>query len=184
MALRIKAVVLPVKSAASLLLLCGEKVKIMPALKMSKDTPISELTLRRYEKPYDLEKRELVRKLCLSSGLLQPGDSRDIIVDILYVLLQARKENKMVSSEDVKDLVIELRKQHDLPMVGVASSNIRRQIKRLRDIFLVEKVRNSYRITEFDNVSVIFNEKIEQYLLSSMLDRVREYCRKVDDEFS
>jgi hypothetical protein len=31
---------------------------------------------------------------------------------------------------------------------------------------------------------VIFNEKIEQYLLASMLDRVREYCKKVDDEFS
>jgi len=156
----------------------------MTVLKMSKDTPISEITLRRYEKPYDLDRRELVRKLCLSSGLLQPGDSRDIIVDILHVMLQAKKDNKMVSSENIKDLVIELRKQHSLPMVGIASSNIRRQIKRLRDIFLVEKVRNSYRITEFDTVSVIFNEKIEQYLLSSMLDRVREYCKKVDDEFS
>jgi hypothetical protein len=156
----------------------------MASLKISKDTPISEITLRRYEKPYDLEKRELVRKLCLSSGLLQPGDSRDIIVDILYVLMQARKENNLLSSEGVKDKVIELRQHHKLPMVGVASSNIRRQIKRLRDIFLVEKVRNNYRITEFDNISVIFNEKIEQYLLSSMLDRVREYCKKVDEEFS
>ncbi|MBW2971721.1 hypothetical protein KY359_01670 [Candidatus Woesearchaeota archaeon] len=156
----------------------------MPQLKISKDTPISEITLRRYEKPYDLDKRELVRKLCLSSGLLQPGDSRDIIVDILYVMLDAKKKNLLLSSEDIKDNVIALRKESGLPLFGVASSNIRRQIKRLRDIFLVEKVRNNYRITEFDNVSVIFNEKIEQYLLSSMLDRVREYCRKVDEEFS
>jgi predicted transcriptional regulator len=140
--------------------------------------------LRRYEKPYDLDRRELVRKLCLSSGLLQPGDSRDIIVDILFVLLDSKKENKLLSSEDVKNKVINTRNQHNLPLVGVASSNVRRQLKRLRDIFLVEKVRNSYRITEFDNVSVIFNEKIEQYLLASMLDRVREYCKKVDDEFS
>jgi hypothetical protein len=156
----------------------------MPLLKISKDTPISEITLRRYEKPYDLDRRELVRKLCLSSGLLQPGDSRDIIVDILFVLLDSKKENKLLSSEDVKNKVINTRNQHNLPLVGVASSNVRRQLKRLRDIFLVEKVRNSYRITEFDNVSVIFNEKIEQYLLASMLDRVREYCKKVDDEFS
>ncbi|MBU2561474.1 MAG: hypothetical protein KKD17_04190 [Nanoarchaeota archaeon] len=156
----------------------------MPQLKISKDTPISEITLRRYEKPYELDRRELVRKLCLSSGLLQPGDSRDIIVDILFVMLQARKDSRLLSSEDVKDLVIDLRKHYKLPLVGVASSNVRRQIKRLRDIFLVEKVRNSYRITEFDDVSVIFNEKIEQYFLSSMLDRVREYCKKVDDEFS
>jgi hypothetical protein len=157
----------------------------MPAmLKISRDTPISEITLRRYEKPYELEKRELVRKLCLSSGLLQPGDSRDIIVDILFVLLSAKKDNVAISSEDIRDKVIEIRKEQKLPMVGVASSNVRRQIKRLRDIFLVEKVRNSYRITEFDNVSVIFNEKIEQYLLSSVLDRIRDYCKKVDEEFS
>jgi len=156
----------------------------MPLLKISKDTPISEITLRRYEKPYDLDRRELVRKLCLSSGLLQPGDSRDIIVDILFVLLDSKKESKLLSSEDVKSKVINARKQRNLPLVGVASSNVRRQLKRLRDIFLVEKVRNNYRITEFDNVSVIFNEKIEQYLLASMLDRVREYCKKVDEEFS
>ncbi len=156
----------------------------MPQLKMSKDTPISEITLRRYEKPYDLTRRELVRKLCLSSGLLQPGDSRDIIVDILYVLLQSKKDNSLLSSEDIRDLVITSRKENSLALVGVASSNIRRQIKRLRDLFLVEKVKNNYRITEFDNISVIFNEKIEAYLLSSMLDRVREYCKKVDDEFS
>ena len=154
----------------------------MPTI--SKDTPISEITLRRYEKPYDLEKRELVRKLCLSSGLLQPGDSRDIIVDILHALLQAKKDNKMLSSEEIRDDVMDLRKVYKLPMVGVASSNVRRQIKRLRDIFLVEKVRNNYRITEFDKVSTIFNDKIEQYLLASMLDRVREYCGKIDDEFS
>ena len=156
----------------------------MSTLKISKDTPISEITLRRYEKPYDLGRRELVRKLCLSSGLLQPGDSRDIIVDILHVLLQAKQTNEFLSSEKIRDLVIELRQKNSLPLVGVASSNVRRQVKRLRDMFLVEKVRNSYRITEFDNLAVIFNEKIEQYLLSSVTDRIREYCKKVDDEFS
>ncbi|NQU78148.1 hypothetical protein HQ545_00090 [Candidatus Woesearchaeota archaeon] len=156
----------------------------MPQLKISKDTPISEITLRRYEKPYDLDKRELVRKLCLSSGLLQPGDSRDIIVDILYVMLSAKKNTNFLSSDDVRNLVIALRKERNLPLVGVAASNIRRQIKRLRDIFLVEKVRNRYRITEFDNVSVIFDEKIGQYLLASTMDRVRDYCKKVDEEFS
>ncbi len=53
---------------------------------MVKDIPLGEITLRKYEKPYDAPKRELVRKVCLSLGLLQPGDSRDIIVDILLVL--------------------------------------------------------------------------------------------------
>ena len=125
-----------------------------------------------------------MRKLCLSCGLLQPGDSRDIIVDVLFVLLSAKKENKILHSEEVRKEVIAIRNEYKLPLHGIASSNVRRQIKRLRDIFLVEKIKNSYRITEFDDVSVIFNEKIEQYLLASLLDRVREYSKKIDDEFS
>ena len=156
----------------------------MPKLKVSRDTPLSELTLRRYEKPYELEKRELVRKLCLSSGLLQPGDSRDIIVDVLYVLLQAKKTGKELSSDDIRDEVIDMRKQYGLPLNGIASSNIRRQIKRLRDVFLVEKIRNTYRITEFEKVSIIFDEKIQQYLLQSVLDRVKDYYHKIDEEFA
>ena len=151
--------------------------------KVSRDIPISELTLRRYEKPYKLEKRDLVKKLCLSCGLLQPGDSRDIIVDVLYVLLIAKKDNKELSSDHIRDLVVELRQEQKLSMNGVAASNIRRQIKRLRDIFLVEKMKNNYRITEFDQISTIFNEKIEQYLLQSVVDRVKDYYRKVDEMF-
>ena len=56
------------------------------AKKVSKDIPLAEITLRKYEKPGELSKRDLIKKLCLSVGLLQPGDSRDVIVDIFYVL--------------------------------------------------------------------------------------------------
>ena len=53
-----------------------------------KDIPLSEITLRKYEKPYEASSRELTRKLCLSIGLLQPGDSRDVIVDVFEFLLK------------------------------------------------------------------------------------------------
>jgi len=109
---------------------------------ISKEIPLSEITLRRYEKPSKLSERELVRKLCLSIGLLQPGDSRDVIVDILHVLLRAKKQKKLLSSEEIEKDVIDSRKRQKLALHGIASSNIRRQIKRLRDLFLVEKVKN------------------------------------------
>ncbi|MBU1269867.1 MAG: hypothetical protein KJ583_04270 [Nanoarchaeota archaeon] len=60
--------------------------------KISVDTPLAEITLRKYESPKGKDKRELVRKLCLSLGLLQPGDSRDVVVDIMQVMLEAKKE--------------------------------------------------------------------------------------------
>lgn len=142
---------------------------------ISKDIPLAEITLRKYEKPYNMPRRDLIRKLCLSIGLLQPGDSRDIIVDILYVLLDAKKEKKKLDSEELKDIVVNFRKKNGLQLKGIASSNVRRQLKRLRDLFLVEKVRNSYSIAEFDELKLIFEKKIEEFYLKSILERVKEY---------
>ncbi len=152
--------------------------------KVIKDTPLMELTLRRYEKPEGLEMRELLKKFCLSLGLLQPGDSRDIVVDILHVLLKAKKREIDLSSEDIRSRVMKLRTEYSLPMLGVASSNVRRQIKRLRDLLIVEKVKNSYRITEFAQLHDTFEEKISRYLLPTITSRVKEYCKVIDDEFN
>ena len=54
----------------------------------SKSIPLAEITLRKYERPYEMPMRELVKKVCLSVGLLQPGDSRDVVVDVFGVLLK------------------------------------------------------------------------------------------------
>src|SRR4051812_9075266 len=113
--------------------------------KISIDTPLAEITLRKYEKPNDESKRDLVRKLCLSLGLLQPGDSRDVIVDVLQVMLETDSE---LTSTEVEHRVIERRKASGLELLGIAPSNIRRQLLRLRDLFIVEKVKNNYRIRE------------------------------------
>lgn len=139
--------------------------------KVSKDIPLAEITLRKYEKPYG-ERRDLIKKLCLSVGLLQPGDSRDVIVDVFQVLLDKKEE---MSSENVVAGVIENRNNAKLPLVGVAQSNVRRQLRRLRDIYLIEKIKNNYRITEKEDLSVIFEEKIEKFYLKSIVSRVKEY---------
>ncbi len=148
--------------------------------KISVDVPLAELTLRKYEKPQGESRRDLVRKLCLSLGLLQPGDSRDVIVDVLHVMLEAEEE---LTSTDVEDRVVRKRQEASLELLGIAPSNIRRQLLRLRDLFLVEKVKNSYRIRERTGVLEIFNENIERYYLASILSRVREHCAEVDRVF-
>src|SRR3989344_4062396 len=148
---------------------------------ISKDIPLAEITLRRYERPADLSERELVRKLCLSIGLLQPGDSRDIIVDILAVMVRAKKNQKNLTSDEICHLVIQERKNLKLPMLGIASSNIRRQLKRLKDILLIEKRLNAYRIVEHSNLSEIFEEKIEKMLVPSINARIKENLKKIDE---
>ncbi len=153
-------------------------------MKVARDIPLSELTLRKYEKPSDLKERELVKKLCLTLGLLQPGDSRDVVVDVLYVLLKARKRKKVLTVNDIEQAVIRNRKLHKLTVLGVASSNIRRQLKRLKDLFLVEKKEKGYRIAEFTELSEIFHEKVERFLLDGMLKRARDYLVAVDEKFA
>ena len=141
------------------------------------DIPLAELTLRKYEKPYELDNRELVKKICLSLGMLQPGDSRDIIVDILLVLVNAGKEKKKLNSEEIRKQAEELRKKHNLQVLGLAESNVRRQLKRLRDAMLIEKKENLYYISEFQPLSKIFESKIEKFLLPEILERVKEYLQ-------
>ena len=148
---------------------------------ISKDIPLAEITLRRYEKPANVSEGELVRKLCLSIGLLQPGDSRDVVVDVLNVLIKAKKQQNNLTSSEICSLVIEDRKSLKLPMLGIAASNIRRQLKRLKDILLIEKRLNAYRITEHNNLNEIFEEKIEKILLAGINSRVKEYLKKIDE---
>lgn len=146
---------------------------------MVKDIPLGEITLRRYEKPYDANQRELVRKICLGLGMLQPGDSRDIMVDIVLVLEEARKDKRWMSSFEIRDRVEQKRKEHSLEIKGLAESNIRRQLKRLRDTLFVDKQENKYRISEFAPLSEIFESKIERFLIPQMTERIKEYLAKL-----
>lgn len=144
------------------------------------DFPLSEITLRKYEPPYSLGRRELVKKICLSFGLLQPGDSRDVIVDILLVLLEANKDKRALNSDEIQQKVIETRKSSSCEEKGIAESNIRRQLKRLRDIMLVEKTENKYRISEFQSLEKVFEEKISNFLVPSITARIKEYLRELE----
>ncbi len=147
---------------------------------MAKDIPLSEITLRRYEKPYKTERRELMKKICLSLGLLQPGDSRDVVVDILLVLTDAAKEKEQISSDDIGRRAGILRKESSLDVKGLAESNIRRQLKRLRDLMLIEKQNNLYHLAEFLSLKEIFTTKIERFLLPQILERTKEYLEEIE----
>ena len=146
-----------------------------------KDMPLSEITLRKYEKPAGLEKRDLVKKICLSLGLLQLGDSRDIIVDILMVLVDANKQKERLSSEEIGKRSEELRKKYNLETKGLAESNIRRQLKRLRDNMLIEKSENTYYLTEHASLSEIFENNIEKFIIPQTIERIKAYLRELDN---
>jgi len=75
-------------------------------MKSFSETPLKEITLRRYESPHNLTKREALKKICLSLGLLQPGDTRDVIVDILLILEKYKEVKKEITAMEIKEGVI------------------------------------------------------------------------------
>jgi predicted transcriptional regulator len=89
----------------------------------------------------------------------------------------------MLSSEDINEKVIELRKKYNLQMLGIAPSNVRRQIKRLRELLLVEKIKSKYRIIEFGTLMGQYDEKFSQFLLPTIVTRIKEYFTEIDNRF-
>ena len=138
-----------------------------------KDLPLSEITLRKYEKPGSLEKRELIKKICLSLGLLQLADSRDVIVDILMVLIDSSKAKQGLTSDEIRLKVEDLRKKYSLETKGLAESNIRRQLKRLMDSMIIERAENKYYLSEFVSLKEIFEKRFEQFIIPQTIERIK-----------
>jgi DNA-binding transcriptional ArsR family regulator len=139
-----------------------------------KDLPLQEITLRKYEEPSSLAGRELSKKFLLSIGLLNPGESRDIIVDIFELLLESKKGKKILQIEAF------LEKLKDKP--GASAPNVRRQLRRLKDLKLIEKLPEGYRITEFGELKPIISSYVAEFLVSPALERVKQYAQALDSQ--
>lgn len=137
-----------------------------------KDLPLQEVTLRKYEEPASLEGRELVKKFLLSVGLLNPGESRDIIVDIAALLLLAKKEKKHLQIEDF------LQNLKEKP--GASPPNIRRQLRRLARLKFAERLPEGYRITEFGQLKPLMDSYVKEFLVQPTLERIKQYAEKLD----
>jgi hypothetical protein len=139
-----------------------------------KDLPLQEITLRKYEEPTALNERELCKKFLLSIGLLNPGESRDIIVDIFNILLSVRKERRFLQIEDF------LEKLKTKP--GASAPNIRRQLRRLKELKLVEKLPEGYRVTEFGELKPIIENYVTEFLVVPALERIKQYAEVLDSQ--
>ena len=139
--------------------------------------PLAEVTLRKYERPIRLEGRELIRKFCLSLGLLQPGDSRDVVIDVFSVLLGAKEP---LSQFEIIDLVKSSRTKHGLDLAGSKASNVRRQVRRLKESLLVEKVGSKYSLPSSAPLHEVFAEHFEKVYVPGIVSRVKEYCEAVE----
>jgi hypothetical protein len=142
-----------------------------------REKPLSEITLRKYEKPDGLEGRELTRKFCLSLGLLQPGDGRDGIVDVLHVVAHSRKP---LDLPELTKQAIALRKEHALAEGSASASNVRRHLRRLKQLYLIEKKQGGYAVAEGDSLASLIDARLTKHILASTTERIKEYAIALD----
>lgn len=138
------------------------------------DVPVIDLSLRKFEKPQG-SGEEIIRKFAISVGLLQPGDSRDVIVDLLTLFLRASKEKKFLDINDVYKHVLNINK------TGVSQSNIRRHLLRLKDLDFIEKTPEGYRLREWLSFEDLIKDLVK-YKIEPTMQRIIEYATLIDKQ--
>lgn len=146
-----------------------EKIKS----RLLKDKPLAEIQLSEFEKPGQDYVTNL-RRLCISLGLISPGESRIAIVRILDILLKAKKTNP--NGLDSYTIVKELY-QHD---VKIVYANILRDLRKLVRTGLVERIDGGYRIKENGTLEDILKNFVKPYIIDRITNRISEYAHAID----
>jgi DNA-binding transcriptional ArsR family regulator len=125
-----------------------------------KDSPIFELSLRKYEPPTGALERDL-RVFLLSMGLIRPGDQESPLETMFHELLVQKRPIS----------VAELAQK-----AKITESAVRYHLERLKALRLVEG-RKDYALAEGD-LSIAF-KVFRRYVLEEILDRIEAYVNQV-----
>jgi len=143
--------------------------------KLFKDKPLSRVVLSEFEKPSSDYFTNL-RRFCISLGLINPGESRIGVVYILDILLKARNKDK--SGMDSYSVMKSLYERN----VKIVYANVLRDLRKLIDVGIVEKVDGKYRIKENMQLAEIINEFVRPYIVDRILKRVSYYAETIDNQ--
>lgn len=135
-------------------------------LPMAEEKPLIELTLAKYDKPTSMGKRELLRRFCVSVGLLQAGDSRDLMPKILDVLMGEREP------QTLEQIMKKLPK--------AAPSGVRRHLRRMMELRIVERHKKRYRLAEGESLEFIVKYLLKRYIDEEIFFRIEEYAEALE----
>lgn len=137
------------------------------------DSPVVDISLRKFEKPSG-SINEVIKKFCISVGLLQPGDSRDVITDLLLLFIKACKAKRVLSIEDVYRHALNVDKK------GVSQSNVRRHLFRLKELDIIEHSPEGYRLREWLTFKELVSDLVK-FKVEPTIERIKEYADFIDN---
>ena len=103
---------------------------------------------------------------------MNPGESRDVLVDIFSTLLDAKKQKKFLQAEEFSEILKDKN--------GASLPNVRRQLRRLKELKLVEHSASGYRIAEFGAITPIIEKYLVEFLVKPAVERLKQYAAEVD----
>jgi predicted transcriptional regulator len=132
------------------------------------DFPLFEITLRKYERPENIDERTIIRRFCMSLGLINIGDTRIGIVELFEVLLKV--ENPLKAEEIREKLGKKL-----------ALSGIRRHLRRMQLVGIVEHRNKKYALSEGGDLAYSLKLTTKRYSIDDTFDRIIEYAEKLKE---
>lgn len=133
------------------------------------DLPLSEITIRKFERPINIDKKTLLRRFCISLGLINPGDNRAGVVDVFEVLFDSKEP---LGAENVFET---LEKK-------LALSGIRRHLRRLEQVKILEHRNSKYRLAEGGNLTYCLKYVVKDQLIEDIFNRIQEYGEELQKE--
>ena len=131
----------------------------------------NELCFRELSLPGDVRanKKELIKWLALSIGLINSGDKRDGIIDVFAVLVESLSENLPLTIEELTRRASRRRDK------AISEKTAYYHIKRLKDMGLVSKLKGGYILGDgHDRELATIIRKVYEERLNKLLSTIEE----------
>ncbi len=143
---------------------------------------LSDIRLRWYDdRSLMLDRdRELIELLLDSLGV-----SRTVAADIFEVLLKSKKKDLGLTSEEIKQEIVKLRKRRKIkdPEKGLTKRNLQIWLKFFRDIDLVERFGFRYRFTGNKKPSTAFKEYTKPEVIDKSADFIYRLLKEIEGRY-
>lgn len=142
---------------------------------------LSEIHLRWYDDSTLMleDKRELV-KLFLNTV----GVSRDVAADVFEVLLLTKMEGIALTTSEIKDEIIKLRRGRGLDtQKGLTNRNIQIWLKFFRDIELAQRIGDRYFFSGNKKPSTVFIEHTKPNIIDKTSDYIARLLEEIEQRY-
>lgn len=144
---------------------------MIPEAKLIED----EVLIRRLRLPEDvlLTRKSIIRWLALSLGLINPNESRTVVIDLLDALFDFHYAGKQPTTKDILDKMKEKMGEEQNPKA------VYYHLQRLMDVGMLERKKGEYSFGSGDekNLSIVFKKIYDTKMNAAFAELDRAFSK-------